>query len=540
LPLFDRDGSAVTAGDIRATAERIARDLRPASGPVFLHTSSVALFAAGLLAAARVGRAVACPAHLRPDYLIEIGARDAGILSDEPVTAGPSTVIELVRGAAPSVECKRDIDLLFYTSGVTGTPKLVRKPIAVLDAESAVLESLWGAAAGRVYATVSHQHIYGMLFRLFWPVLSGRISADRAAEYWPRLSGKLTRPATLVSSPAHLTRLPSADVFAGADPGLIFSSGAPLPAAAAQASADLFGSYPIEVLGSTETGGIAWRQQKTPDTAWTPLPSVRVAADGEQRLTVQSPFTGEPDPICTGDNVEFSGETFLLKGRADRIAKIEGKRVSLVRVEEALRTLPSIKDAAAVDLPSRKGALGAVVELTEDGEVLRAAKGSFRFSRDLKRVLIARLEPAERPKHWKFAPIARNAQGKVVQSALRTAFDAPAETFYGRSRVIAQDDGAAEITLDILPTMIWFEGHFPGEPVLAGLAQLHLAVSWAEQVWGWKPASANISRLKFRHVLRPGDHVVLKLVRQTGSGRLSFTYRFDGATASEGVIGGEP
>jgi 3-hydroxymyristoyl/3-hydroxydecanoyl-(acyl carrier protein) dehydratase len=88
--------------------------------------------------------------------------------------------------------------------------------------------------------------------------------------------------------------------------------------------------------------------------------------------------------------------------------------------------------------------------------------------------------------------------------------------------------------------MIWFEGHFPGEPVLAGLAQLHLAVRWAEQMWGWKPVGSNISRLKFRHVLRPGDKVLLKLMRQVGAGRLSFTYRFDGATASEGVIGGEP
>jgi 3-hydroxymyristoyl/3-hydroxydecanoyl-(acyl carrier protein) dehydratase len=530
----------VTTGDIRASAERIADTLQPRPAPVFLHTSSTALFAAGLLAAAGMGRSVACPAHLRPEYLAEIGARDADFLTDEPVSG--SAPIALVRGdhrRSRNFNPDPNIDLLFYTSGVTGTPKLVRKKIGLLDAEARTLEGLWGAAAGTVHATVSHQHIYGMLFRLFWPVVSGRLAADRAAEYWPQLAGKLAPRSTLVSSPAHLTRLPGADILTGAHPGLIFSSGAPLPATAAKACADLLGSFPIEVLGSTETGGIAWRRQEAPDAAWTPLPLVQVAADDLQRLTVLSPFTGEPEPICTGDNVAFSDAGFVLKGRADRIAKIEGKRVSLVRIEEALRAHPLIKDAAVVDLPSRKGALGAMAELSEEGERQRAQEGSFRFSRNLRRALAKRLEPAERPKHWRFAPVTRNAQGKVVLSTIRAAFDAPPELFYGRGRRVAADDGAAEIDLDITPGMIWFSGHFPGEPVLAGLAQVHLAVTWAEHVWGWKPTGSNISRLKFRRVLRPGDKVLLKLARQMSAGRLTFTYRFNGTVASEGTIGGE-
>ena len=139
-------------------------------------------------------------------------------------------------------------------------------------------------------------------------------------------------------------------------PALIFSSSAPLPLADAHHVRDAFGSLPIEVLGSTETGGIAWRQQESADASWTPMPGVAVDADDAQMLSVTSPFTGG-ETIATGDVVERVGDAFRLIGRADRIAKIEGKRVSLARVEESLLALPGIAAAAAVDLPDRKGAL---------------------------------------------------------------------------------------------------------------------------------------------------------------------------------------
>ncbi len=43
----------------------------------------------------------------------------------------------------------------------------------------------------------------------------------------------------------------------------IFSSGGPLPFEVAQESKRLLGPVPIEVYGSSETGGIAWRSSDT-------------------------------------------------------------------------------------------------------------------------------------------------------------------------------------------------------------------------------------------------------------------------------------
>ena len=352
------------------------------------------------------------------------------------------------------------------------------------------------------------------------------------------LEGKLGPGATLISSPAHLTRLPAAPALANAAPGLIFSSGALLPLTAAQAVRNHFGSTPIEVLGSTETGGIAWRQQDRADALWTPLSGVRADADESGHLRVISPFVEDGHMIETGDLVERVGERFRLNGRADRIAKIDGKRVSLVRVEEALLALPFVEAAAAIDLPSRKGALGAILELSAEGHAELESQGAFRFSRMLRAALASRLEPGERPKHWRFRPIPINRQGKRVQTLLRAAFDLSADDILGYGTIAECDSEGAKIELHMPQELVWFEGHFPGAPVLPGIAQVHLASQWAEYLWRWRPIGANLSRLKFRHVIRPGDNVRLTLARDLSKQRLNFAYQLRDIVASEGVIGG--
>jgi acyl-coenzyme A synthetase/AMP-(fatty) acid ligase/3-hydroxymyristoyl/3-hydroxydecanoyl-(acyl carrier protein) dehydratase len=410
----------------------------------------------------------------------------------------------------------------------------VPKKIEQLDAEVAVLEELWPNGAQRVFATVSHQHIYGMLFRIFWPVLSGGISSDKPAEYWEQLANKLSPGSTLISGPAHLTRIPAADTFARASPGMIFTSGSPLPFAAAQSARDRFGSLPVEVLGSTETGGIAWRRQDREDVLWTPFPPVNTASDIDGRLSVRSPFAGSEAVVFTGDIAEHFGTRFRLRGRGDRIAKIDGKRVSLARVEEELLAHSFVDNVAAIDLPARKGALGAIVQLSGAGRLVLVEKGAFRLSRDLRRALAARLEPAERPKHWLFGAIPMDRQGKRVQSALRALFEFVSPQTLGHGSVLDTGADKAEIRIDLAPDMIWFEGHFPGQPVLAGIAQVHMATLWSERLWGWKPSGGSLSQVKFRHILKPGDVVLLRLQRQPH--RLKYSYQLDDVIASEGTI----
>ena len=73
----------------------------------------------------------------------------------------------------------------------------------------------------------------------------------------------VSTPAVLVASPAHLKRLPPALPWGLAAARLsgLFSSGGPLPDAALADCRSLLLQAPIEVYGSTETGGIAWRRR---------------------------------------------------------------------------------------------------------------------------------------------------------------------------------------------------------------------------------------------------------------------------------------
>jgi 3-hydroxymyristoyl/3-hydroxydecanoyl-(acyl carrier protein) dehydratase len=530
--LFSGKNGPITAGRIRRTAMDVAAKL-PAGKPVYLHTVSAALFVCGLLAAAARRAMVFCPAHVQPEYLREIGAADGVVLTDENVAG--ALPLELATETGRFDIIPGDVDLNFFTSGTTSAPKLVPKRIAQLDLEGQKLHRLWSSRAGHVYATVSHQHIYGMLFRIFWPVISKRVSEDRPVETWEMLSGKLTPETMLVSSPAHLTRIP--DGFDAGSPSLIFSSGAPLPLDAAYHAREKFGSLPIEVLGSTETGGIAWRQQERSDTLWTPFEDVGIEADADGGLVVVSTVAGDA-PVVTGDLVEKVDAQFRLKGRGDRIAKIDGNRVSLPRVEEALVALPLIDAAAVVDLPQRKGALGAIIELNADGKAALKEFGAFRLSRKLREMLVGRMEPRERPKHWLFAPIPLDRQGKRVQAVLRAKFVLHGDIELGILSAASVDGDSAELSLELNPEMVWFKGHFPGEPILPGIAQTHMAVIWAECLWGFRPFGANLTQVKFRRVMRPGSQVILRLTRDLDRQRLSFSYEFDGIITSEGKIGG--
>lgn len=528
--MFAHAGGWITAGEIRARASGALGRIQRAPDLIYLHTSSAANFCAGLLAAAAAGKTVALPAHTQNGYLVELGCVDAALFTDADFGA---------HSDAPLSEPVRDPLLIFYTSGSTGAPKPLERNLSRIEIEARALDALWGAAAGHVIATVSHQHIYGMIFRVVWPLLSGRTADDAAATYWEDLEGRFA-DATLVSSPAHLTRLPPrADLFEPA-PAQIFSSGQLLPYVAAQACMAAFGKPVTEVLGSTETGGIAWRRQVSADEPWTPFGLVEVAQADDGALEVRSPYLQSDAPQHTGDGLSFLDDgRFRLKPRGDRVVKIDGKRVSLTRVEGGLSALPEIETAAALTLPERKDALAAVVVLTREGKALLDERGPFRLSRYLRQATAGSLEPAERPKHWRFVDaIPTSSEGKRILSTLRGLFMTtdPLETLDLDIRT--KSDSEAEVAFALPPEFIFFKGHFPGRPIMPGVAQAHLAVLLAQKLWDTWPSDANLARLKFKRVLLPHDRVTLKLKRNAEMGRITFSYKLGDIDVSNGEIGG--
>ena len=72
-----------------------------------------------------------------------------------------------------------------------------------------MLESLWGAtlASARIFPTVSHRHVYGLLFSVLWPLLNRRPFATFRLEFPEQLVDGNGSGNVLVSSPALLKRI---------------------------------------------------------------------------------------------------------------------------------------------------------------------------------------------------------------------------------------------------------------------------------------------------------------------------------------------
>lgn len=369
----------------------------------------------GLLAAARAGCAVVLPPGDQPALLAGLSAAWDVAVGDAP---GMMPVVDGAGGDFTSDV--NDIAVEFFTSGSTAQPKRVERRFRQLETEVAGLHALWpGQGWGLHHATVPHQHIYGLVYKLLWPLLCGRGFVSGSHQFWETLQAELVDGDVVVSSPAHLSRLGGLATMAR--PALLLSAGAPLPLAAADEAERLFGTRPTEIFGSTETGGIA-RRCAVPEQAWTPLPGNVVQAGVDGRLRLLSPWISGPHDGADLVTVLPDGG-FLLRDRVDRVVKIEGKRVGLGAVEAALRALPQVNEAAVVKLSDGRDHLAAAVVLSDAGRVLLDRLGPFRFGRWLRTALADHLEPLARPRLWRFVPaLPCNSMGKRPDAAVIALF----------------------------------------------------------------------------------------------------------------------
>ena len=103
------------------------------------------------------------------------------------------------------------------------------------------------------------------------------------------------------------------------------------------------------------------------------------------------------------DRISLSADgRFRLEGRIDRVVKVEGKRVSLERMEREIAGLPWVSEAAVVALGEPRTYLGAVVKLSAAGVAEIARLGKFRFERMLRRELSSTEDLAVLPRRWRF------------------------------------------------------------------------------------------------------------------------------------------
>jgi acyl-coenzyme A synthetase/AMP-(fatty) acid ligase len=285
--------------------------------------------------------------------------------------------------------------------------------------EAELLAHTFGiGATARVLSSVPAHHIYGLLFGVLVPLLGGGAFFRDAPAFGKSLGAaiKQGKANVLCSVPPHLHGMQTLDRAEVASLERVFCSGARLPSEDAAVLRSELGLEVTEVLGSTETGGIAWRLAcEAP--AWTPLPGVHVAADEQGALLIDSPFldASAPRPQRANDRIRMLDSTrFEHVARTDSIVKVGGERVSLTEVEQHLRRIPGVRDAAvlAVDDPGpRQNQIWAVVA------------GAELVPQQVRRDLADRLEALAVPRRIACVDVMpREATGKLQRDVLLTLF----------------------------------------------------------------------------------------------------------------------
>jgi acyl-coenzyme A synthetase/AMP-(fatty) acid ligase len=229
--------------------------------------------------------------------------------------------------------------------------------------------------------TVPPNHIYGLLFTVLAPFI-GRAHVLGDIYTFPReilKAAEAFRASILVSIPVHY-RVLNTDGLQGHYLRAALSSAGMLDKDDALAFRQKTGVDVLEVYGSTETGGVATRRRFVDGDTWVPMDPVAWKIR-DSMLRVRSPFLSPVLPrdghgyFVTADCVdEAEGNRFILRGRADDIVKIGGKRVDMLAIQAKLRQLPDVRDAVVISRPAGRGRqneLAALVVTNGDVILLR-------------------------------------------------------------------------------------------------------------------------------------------------------------------------
>lgn len=538
-PLLSRgalaQASLAAAGALRAKSPR----------RVALWFEDAAQMAAALLACWRAGVVAVLPGDAQAHTCSALDATVDAWLTDAalPVPADRQWRLEDLQDHPPLAPAELDpaLELVLCTSGSSGQPKHIAKTWRQLMDEVRALQDQWPDAHTPVLGSVSAQHMYGLPFRVLWPLCAGRL-LDRPQRIYPEdlQQASLRHPFFVwIASPALLRRLGDRLDWPALRGRLlrIHSSGGELPADVSDHIERHLGLRPTEIYGSSETGAVAWRQGSED---WQPLPGVAVSLNAEGALRVQSPWVNAAE-AQTADGAELVSGRFRLLGRLDRIVKIEEKRISLPMLERALSGHPYVTEAR---LGAIAGAprLAALVALSATGLHILRNQGRKAVTAALRAHLAAGFESLAIPRTWRFfAQLPSNAQGKLPRHEFEAAAG-PRPLAPEARELPGQAENERRYTLEIPYDLAYFSGHFPSAPVVPGVAQIGWAMSLALRDLHPGLRFAGMEVLKFQRLLRPGDVASLTLKWDAAKRKLHFAFTVDGAPCSSGRIleGGQP
>ncbi|WP_017611501.1 AMP-binding protein [Nocardiopsis xinjiangensis] len=257
----------------------------------------------------------------------------------------------------------------FSTSGTTGPSQRWRRRRSKVWAEAGMLADLVRPQYPEaVVSFVPTLHLYGALTSVLLPAHLRLPTWYKSGFFGTMPDLGSARRAVVVATPwIFRLLLENLDWVRSLDQVTVLYGGAMIPDTANEflREAGPERARIVEVLGSTEAGGIATRQWSTGEPPeWTLFPDVEFTESvtnsvsngtesGELSLSVTSPRLAfregeEPLESVTLDDfiLPLGPRSFTFTGRSSRIVKVNGRRINLDEVENSLHSALDCEDLA--------------------------------------------------------------------------------------------------------------------------------------------------------------------------------------------------
>jgi uncharacterized membrane protein/acyl-CoA synthetase (AMP-forming)/AMP-acid ligase II/3-hydroxymyristoyl/3-hydroxydecanoyl-(acyl carrier protein) dehydratase len=510
-------------------------------------------------------------ANVSPAYIEEIrsGAAQTAVpfLTDQLFPEGetpqntfhiPSLLKNLQKTDKPAEEAPAinadETSIIMYTSGSTGKPKAVQQRLTEFEADNRFIISKWGDEflKRKLCSTVSQHHIYGLLFSIFLPFTLGVPLRRNRIEFPEEIEKLSDTEYMIITVPAFLKRaveMESPSVLNLKSPW-IFTSGGVLKFDTAQKTNDVFGFWPVEVYGSTETSGIAWRQSVN-GQEWTVFDNADISQNKDGCLIIRSPYIKDPAGFETADMIEILKDgRFLLKGRIDSVVKIEEKRISFTEIENRILQSGLVSDVCVIFMEDKRQYLAAAIVFNGKGKERFDGLEKIEINKFWKEYLLQYFENIVIPKKWRYPEtLPLDAQGKKKKEDIELLFSSekemadnavvtdsallsgtllsaalssgalPSAGFQAmeKEKIIEKNENSASIEFSIPDTSPYFDGHFPGFPILPAVAQAELIIRFAARYLETTINPSQIRRVKFTNFIQPNTHLLLKLQKKEKS-----------------------
>jgi hypothetical protein len=535
---FYRNTAPVTYAALRADLLAARRALMRLDAPeIVLHDADAYAFLVWLIACWQNGQTALLATDDLPATHAFLSLPWVGRCNDSalPDWSGEAAnaATDVVNFPGPPPQFDRP-GMVVFTSGSSGTPNRIFKTPEQLYREATLLQQVFGDALPadtRFAGTVPHHHMFGLPFRLIWPLWAGYPIISEPYRYPEELGRLKTEPHVLISSPPTLKRLAQLEKFSSPASFLAtFSAGSPLHDSVAAICATRLATRVIEIYGSTETGSVVHRI--APGGTWREQPGVTLALDEHGCLKLRSPLLSDDDWFQTQDTAVLDADGWRLTGRADRVAKIEGRRVALDALETALLALPEVTEARTAPLYRERDEIVAAVVLSDSGRVQLQALGKTKFDRLLRQQLSTSLDRAALPRRWRYlSALPYTAMGKVTTADIVRLFERQALPPFAVTTRSARE---MVLSLSLRDCAQAFDGHFPQMAILPGVTQIDWALRLAQRYFPIEGRFSDIRQLKFQRILRPDDSVSLTLRFLPEEKGVNFVYASRHGVCSQG------